>query len=359
MSMTDTSGDEPVHLLEDQTTGDRFLIYTTPAGVRVELRYAGNALWMTQAQMAELFGRDVTGISRHIASVFEEGELEEEGNLHFLQIARSTKPVATYSLDVIISVGYRVRSPQATLFRKWSTAVLVRFATKGFVVDVDRLRDSGDYDRIAELRETVREIRASEANVYAELRRICSMCQDYDPTSEAARDFYRQTQAKLFYAVVNRTPSELLIGRADAKAQNMGLQTWPKQEIRQVDAVVAKNYLAPPEIKELNRLTTILLDIFEDQLEIGRLATMTEAANLLDKQLHQLNRLVLTHGGQIRYDRAEAAARREYKKFDEKRKAARVKQAKAELAALKKTDKALPKARAPRVAKAGPRDAAP
>ena len=351
MSMIDSSGDEPVRLFEDEKTGDRFLIYTTQAGIRVELRYAGDGLWMTQAQMAELFGRDVSVISRHIANVFEEGELPQ-GDLHFLQIRGvGNRPLAIYSLDMVISVGYRVSSAQATLFRKWATAVLVRFATKGFVVDVERLRDSGDYDRIAELRETIREIRSSEANMYAELRRICAMCQDYDPASEAARDFYKRTQAKLFYAVVNRTPSELLIGRADAKVENMGLQTWPKDEIRQADAVVAKNYLAPAELKELNRLTTILLDIFEDQLEIGRLATMSEAARLLDSQLHQLNRLVLTHGGQVRHDRAESAAKREYQKFDARRKAARLKQANAELKALKQADKALPKVRKPRAEK--------
>lgn len=353
MSMIDSSGDEPVHLFEDETTGDRFLIYMTQAGVRVDLRYSGDAFWMTQAQMAELFGRDVTGISRHISGVFEEGELMEEGNLHFLQIARSTKPVAIYSLDVIISVGYRVKSPQAILFRKWSTAVLVRFATKGFVVDVDRLRDSGDHDRIAELRETIREIRASEANMYAELRRVCAMCQDYDPSSDAAREFYKQTQAKLFYAVVNRTPSELLIGRADAKSNNMGLQVWPKEEIRQADALVAKNYLVPTEIRELNRLTTILLDIFEDQLEIGRIATMSEAARLLDRQLHHLNRLVLSHGGQVRHDRAELAAKREYQKFDAARKSERLRHATSEIVALRATDKALPKSRRPRGGKAG------
>lgn len=345
MSTTDHAGDEPVHLLEDGATGDRFLIYTTQAGARVELRYAGDALWMTQAQLAELFGRDVSVISRHIANVFEEGELPL-GNLHFLQIrGPGNRPLAIYSLDMVISVGYRVSSAQATLFRKWATTVLVRFATKGFVIDVERLRDSGDHDRIAELRETIREIRASEANLYAELRRICAMCQDYEPTSDSAREFYRQTQAKLFYAVVSRTPSELLIGRADATSENMGLQHWPKDEIRQADALVAKNYLAPPEIKELNRLTTILLDIFEDQLEIGKLTTMSEANQLLESQLQQLNRIVLRHGGQVPHQRAEDAAKREYKKFDAKRKALRVAQAAEELGALKATDKALPKVR--------------
>lgn len=342
--MTDPTGEEPVRLFEDQT-GDRFLIYTSQSGVRVELRYAGEALWMTQAQMAELFGRDVSVVSRHIANVFDEGELDEEGNLQFVQIARSTRPVAIYSLDVILSVGYRVSSAQATLFRRWATSVLVRFATKGFVVDTQRLRDGGDADRIAELRDTIREIRSSEANVYAELRRICAMCQDYDPSSEAAREFYRQTQAKLFYAVVSRTPSEVLIGRADAKQPNMGLQSWPKDEIRQQDALVAKNYLAPAELRELNRLTTILLDIFEDQLDIGRLTTMADASRLLEQQLRNLHRLVLTHGGQIPHHRAEARAKLEYQRFNEQRKAVRLAAAQAEIANLRKVDKDLPDVR--------------
>lgn len=343
--MSDTSGDEPVHLVEDSDTGDRFLVYVTQKGVRVDLRFDGEALWMTQAQIADLFGRDVSVISRHIANILEEGELEAESNLHFLQIARSTKPVTAYSLDMVISVGYRVSSAQATLFRKWATAVLVRFAVKGFVVDAERLKDAGDLDRIAELREIIRDVRSSEANVYAELRRICAMCQDYDPASDTAREFYRQTQAKLFYAVVNRTPSELLIGRADAGQPDMGLQTWPKQDIRQQDALIAKNYLTATEMKELNRLTVILLDIFEDQLDIGRLVVMRDASQLLDKQLRNLNRLILTHGGQVPHHRAEARAKAEYRKFDEQRKAERLASADAELEALKKASDALPKTR--------------
>lgn len=183
---------------------------------------------MTQAQMAALFGRDVSVISRHIANVLEEGELVEESNLQFMQIARSAKPVALYSLDMVISVGYRVSSAQATLFRKWATGVLVRFATKGFVVDAERLKDPENQDRVRELREIVRDIRASEANLYAELRRICSFCQDYEPSSTAAIEFYRRTQAKLFYAVTSQTPSELLRERADAEAPDMGLRIGPR-----------------------------------------------------------------------------------------------------------------------------------
>ena len=333
----------PVSLVEDLDTGDRFLIYGTERGVRVELRYEGDALWMTQAQMAQLFGRDVSVVSRHIANILEEGELDEESNLQFMQIARSTKPVALYSLDMVISVGYRVSSAQATLFRKWATGVLVRFATKGFVVDVERLKAPDEQDRIRELREIIRDIRASEANVYAELRQICAMCQDYEPSSPAALQFYRRTQAKLFYAVVNRTPSEILIDRANADAPNMGLQTWPKDAIRQSDAVVAKNYLAPAELKELNRLTDILLSIFEDQLDIGRLVLMEQAAQLLDKQLANLGRLVLDRGGSIRHEQAESRAKAEYRQFDEGRRQARREEADRSLAELKRAEKALPK----------------
>ncbi|WP_421739840.1 RhuM family protein [Caulobacter sp.] len=335
----------PVRLLEDVDTGHRFLIYGTERGPRVELRYDGDALWMTQAQMAALFGRDVSVISRHIANIFEEGELAEESNLHFMQIARSAKPVALYSLDMVISVGYRVSSTQATLFRKWATSVLVRFATKGFVVDADRLKNPEDQDRVRELREIVRDIRASEANVYAELRRICGFCQDYEPSSQVASEFYRRMQAKLLYAVVNQTPSELLASRADSSEPNMGLQSWPKDDIRQADAVVAKNYLAPAELRELNRLTTILLDIFDDQLEIGRLVLMDQAARLLDEQLASLKRVVLDHGGRIRHDQAESRAKAEYRKFDDARRIARREEADRTLAELKRTDATLPKTR--------------
>lgn len=190
------SNEEPVHLEQDEVTGDRFLIYGTVGGSRVELRYDGDALWMSQAQMASLFGRDMSVISRHISAILEEGELDEGSSLQKLQTTSSGgRPGTVYSLDMVISVGYRVSSAQATLFRRWATDVLVRFATSGFVVDAERLKAPGARDRVSELREVVREIRASEANLYAEIRHICAMCQDYDPKSQAWREFYRNTQA--------------------------------------------------------------------------------------------------------------------------------------------------------------------
>lgn len=341
--------DEPIHLIQDDDSGDRFLIYTDSHGLRVDLRYDGDALWMSQAQMAELFGVDVRTVSEHLQNVYRDGELEESATIRNFRIVRPegnrsvTRDITHYNLDAVISVGYRVSSQKGTMFRKWATGVLVRFATKGFIVDVEQLKQPGQKDRVAELKDLIRDIRSSEANVYAELRQICSMCQDYDPKSDDARRFYQETQAKLFYAVVTRTPSELLIGRADADAPNMGLQVWSKAEIRKSDAIIAKNYLAPAEIRELNRLTTILLDIFEDQLEIGRLTTMAEARERFDASLRNFGRVVLTHGGQVAGDRAKSAAEREYAKFDAQRKRQRQKETDSELAALKHAAKTLPK----------------
>ena len=343
--MNDLSGDEPVHLFEDADTGDRFLVYGTEKGIRVELRYDGDALWMTQAQMAQLFGRDVSVISRHITNIIEEGELPEEGSLQKMQTTQGGRPGTLYSLDMIISVGYRVSSAQATLFRKWATAVLVRFATKGFVVDIERLKNPAERDRVAELREIIRDIRSSEANLYAEIRAICAMCQDYDPKSDAWREFYRNTQAKLCYAVTNLTPAQIVKARADASEENMGLQTWSGENIRANDVTVAKNFLRPTEVKELNRLTDLLLTIFEDQLDIGRLTTMTQATEILERNLKQLGRVVLGSGGPIRKDSADRHAKAQYALFSERRRAAAKQKADEEYAALRAAADTLPSKR--------------
>lgn len=333
---------EPVHLQEDESTGDRFLIYGGDAGIEVEVSYEGDQLWMTQAQIANLFGRDVSTISRHIASIIEEGELGES-NLQKLQIATSTKPITLYSLDMVISVGYRVSSKRATLFRKWATEKLVQFATKGFVIDAPRLKNPANRDRIAELKEIIRDIRSDEANVYRELRSICAMCQDYDGQSPEWQEFYRNTQAKLVYAVCSDTPAEVIRHRANAKQPNMGLHTWPNENIRKADVGVSKNYLAESEVRELNRLTTILLDIFEDQMDIGRLKLMREAGALLDSQLKSLGRVVLTAGGRVAMSDAKAHAEREYRKFDAERKRIRHEQADRAIAEIKAAQKAIRK----------------
>lgn len=166
------SKDEPVHLVEDERSGDRFLVYATGQGLRLDIRYEGETLWMTQAQIADLFGRDVSTISRHIANVLQEGELDETSSLQKAQTTAGGRPAISYNLDMVISVGYRVLSAQATVFRRWATGILVQFARKGFVVDAPRLKQPDAIDRVAELREIIRDIRSDEANVYRELRLV-------------------------------------------------------------------------------------------------------------------------------------------------------------------------------------------
>lgn len=332
----------PIHLEEDAETGDRFLVYDSGKGARLDIRFEGETLWMTQEQIARLFGRDVSAISRHIANVIAEGELDEGSSLQKLQTTLG-RPATVYSLDMVISVGYRVSSAQATLFRRWATGVLVQFAKSGFVVDSVRLKNQANADRIAELRDIIRDIRSDEANVYRELKRICSLCQDYDPASDRAATFFQQTQAKLIYAVGSKTPSEVLVERANHRRPDMGLTTWPNERIRKQDVSVSKNYLAEGEIREPNRLTTILLDIFEDQTDLGRLVVMADATRLLEAQLQGLGRTVLRGGGTVDRRAAVEHAEREYETFNATRKQAAHDEADAQIAALAREAKGLPK----------------
>lgn len=333
---------ELLHLLEDAETGDRFLVYDSAKGLRLDIRFEGETLWMTQEQIGRLFGRDRTVITKHIANIIEEGELDETS---YVQKMHTTpgRPPQLYNLDMVISVGYRVSSKQATLFRRWSTGVLVQYARKGFVIDSIRLKDDKNADRIAELRDIIRDIRSDEANVYRELKRICAMCQDYDPDAKAATTFFQQTQAKLIYAVTSHTPAEIVTSRADHRAENMGLRTWPAENIRKQDAAISKNYLAEGEIRELNRLTTILLDIFEDQADLGRLVVMDDATHLLESQFTNLGRAVLRSGGSVSAEQAKGCAEAEYRKFDAERKAKRLLEAGEAIAMLAREAKSLPK----------------
>jgi hypothetical protein len=322
MDMSDAP-DEPVRLVEDDRTGDRILFYEGKDGPIAEFRYADRTLWMTQAQIADLFGRDQSVISRHIKSVLADGELDGESNMQKMHITGIAKPTTLYSLDMIISVGYRVSSKQATLFRRWATDKLVQFATKGFVIDQARLRDAADQDRIRELRDIIRDIRASEANVFREVRKVCSLCQDYDGRSQSARDFFAMMQNRLLWAVTSLTAPEIILGRANAGIENMGLTNWPKTDIRKQDVIVAHNYLGDSEIREKNRLTVMLLDFFEDRLDQGRLTTMAAAAAKLAEFLKFNERPVLEHKGSVTREEANRHAEAQYEEFAERRRALR------------------------------------
>lgn len=234
---------EPVHLVEDEKNGSRFLIYGTDKGLCLDIRYEGDALWMTQAQIAELFGVDRSVITKHIANILAENELDENvvsanfahTTLHGAISGKTqTRFVKHYNLDMVISVGYRVSSAQATVFRRWATGILVQFATKGFVIDSPRLKRPENFDRIAELREIIRDIRSDEANVYRELKNICAMCQDYDGTIEQSRNFLKKMQSKLIYAVTSHTPAEIIFFRAIASVRIWGCRLGRKTTLEKM-----------------------------------------------------------------------------------------------------------------------------
>ncbi len=338
----------PLSLIEDVDTGNRFLIYQTDSGVSVELQFAEDTFWASQRQMAEAFGVTPQNVTIHLGNIFREGELDEAAACkESLHTGRDGKRYVTklYNLNALISVGYRVGGRLGTAFRLWATDKLIQYLTRGFVVDSKRLKAGGEPDRIAELREIIRDIRAAEANVYAELRRICALCQDYDGSSDTAREFYTHMQAKLYWATLSKTPAMVRVERANAGATNMGLQSFQSAEVKKVDTNTAKNFLMGPELKELNRLTTILLDVFDDQLDIGRLTLMTEAKTLLDAQLKGLGRPVLGGGGTVSRAAADLHVETEYRTFDARRRALKAEQTAEELATLKAADKAMPRVR--------------
>jgi len=318
---------EPVHLTQDEDTGDRFLIYSTDRGIRVQLRYEREGLWMTQAQMADLFGVDRTVITKHLRNVYDESELDEQAtSAKIAQVRiegerRVTREIQCYDLNAVISVGYRVSSKQATMLRVWATEKLVQFATKGFVVDVERLKAPGEHDHFRELRELIREIRASEANVYQELKRIMSLCSDYASMDEARKNaFFATAQNKLLYAISSMTAAELRLSRASASKENMGLTAWKGRQVSKSDIGIAKNYLGEPEIKDLNRFTNMLLDYFEQETELRRLVKTSDAEAALERFIRNNDRHVLRGAGLVSKRDADAYCEAEYDKFNDLRK---------------------------------------
>ncbi|WP_082434335.1 RhuM family protein [Devosia sp. A16] len=326
MASREDNSVEPVHLTEDEDTGDRFLIYSTDSGLKVQLRYEGEGLFMSQAQMADLFGVDVRTVSEHVSNVFREGELEEGATIRKFRIVRTegTREVARevnhYNLDVVIAVGYRVSSKQGTMFRKWATDKLVQFATKGFIVDVERLKSPQERDHFRELRELIREIRASEANVYHELKQIISLCSDYAALDDTRKNaFFATVQNKLLYAIAGMTAAELRVERASAAKDNMGLTAWKGRQVRKSDIGIAKNYLGDAEIRDLNRFTNMLLDYFEQETDRRRLVLTSDAEAAVDRFIRNNDRHLLRGAGTVSKREADAHCESEYDKFEDMR----------------------------------------
>lgn len=320
------AAEQPLSVIEDAKTGNQFVAYSTKSGTHLEVQFDGEEPWFTQADMARMFGVSIQSISQHIQSFMEDDEIDESTIKNFLIVrlegAREVqRPITHYGLDVAFYVGYRVNSVEGKLFRKWATQMLVQLAKHGFVVDKRRLK--GDTDRLAKLREIIRELRADEANLYAELRQILAMCKDYDPRDKNTHLFFAHFQDCLLYAITGHTSAELKVKRADATKPNMGLQTWDEDQDYplQSDVNNSKNYLGDLELEDLNRLVGMVLDFFDDQVKRGWLVSMNDAWGKLGEILTVNKRRMLRNFGGTTSARAKAHVEAEYKKFDKSRRA--------------------------------------
>nr|WP_242694132.1 virulence RhuM family protein [Proteiniclasticum aestuarii] len=294
---------------------------------KVDVRLENETVWMTQKAIAELYQTTPQNITLHIKNIYEENELEENSTCkNYLQVQtegnrRVQRNSRHYNLEMIIAVGYRVRSSRGTQFRRWATERLNEYLVKGFTMDDERLkgmRNIGD-DYFDELLERIRDIRASEKRFYKKITDIYALSIDYDGKSEEAKKFFATVQNKLHFAIHGHTAAELIEQRADASKDNMGLTTWKGDKVRKGDITVAKNYLTEKEIKSLNRIVTMYLDYAEDQAERRNPMYMKDWEEKLNAFLKFNERDILTGAGTISHEVAKELAEKEYEKFNQKR----------------------------------------
>lgn len=300
------------------------IVYTTPDDqVEVQLKIAEDTAWLTQLEMAELFQSTKQNISLHINNIFDEGELEPDSVVkEYLTTAADGKQYKTkhYNLDVILSVGYRVRSERGTQFRRWATTTLREYLVKGFVMNDERLKDPGGWDYFDELLERIRDIRASEKRFYQKIKDIYTLSVDYDSKSNAAQLFFKKVQNKMLWAVTGQTAAELIVGRSDPEKPNMGLTSWKGDKVRKQDVDTAKNYLKEEEIDELNRIVTMYLDYAEDQAKRRKTMYMKDWEDRLGAFLEFNERDILDHAGSLKASVAKKLAGERYDDFNKKRK---------------------------------------
>ncbi len=311
-------------MIEDK---GQILLYQTPDGEsRIEVRLQGETVWLSLDQMAELFQRNKSTISRHIKNVFEEGELQPDATVAFFATVQTEgkrkveRDIAYYNLDMIISVGYRVHSYRGVQFRMWATGVLKEYIVKGFALNDDLLKQAGGGNYFDELLARIRDIRSSEKVFYRKVLEIYALSIDYDPRIEMTQEFFKTVQNKMHYSVHGHTAAEIIYERADAQKDFMGLTTWTGAIPKKTDAEIAKNYLSQEEILTLNRIVSLYLDFAELQAEEHRPMYMKDWIAILDDFLRISRKDILTHAGRISAQLAKAKADAEYDKFKERTK---------------------------------------
>ena len=306
-----------------------FFLYTTPNGkVKVEIFVRDETVWLTQPKMADLFGVERSVITKHLQNIYLEGELRKEGtSAKIAQVQNEgqrevSRNIEFYNLDAIISVGYRVNSTQATLFRIWATERLKEYIIKGFTMDDERLKDPRHIfgkDYFEEQLARIRDIRSSERRMYQKITDIYAECSaDYSTESDITKKFFATVQNKLHFAMTGKTAAEIVRERADSTKTNMGLTVWknsPKGKIRETDVVIAKNYMNESELNLLNRIVTMYLDYAEMQAQKGIVMYMNNWVTKLDAFLKFNEEKILTNAGKVSHEVAEALALLEFEKY--------------------------------------------
>ena len=304
---------------------NKILIYTGQDGLtKIDVKLEEDTLWLTQAQMCELYQTSRTNVVEHIKHIYEEGELQEEATCrNFRQVRQEgnrmvNRTVPYYNLDMIIALGYRVRSITATRFRQWATLRLKEYITKGFTLDDDRLKKLGGGGYWKELLERIRDIRATEKVFYRQGLEIYATSIDYDPRASVSQEFFKKVQNKIHFAIHGHTAAELIVERADAEKDFMGLLTFKGTQPTLAEARTAKNYLDDKELRSMGQLVSGYLDFAERQAEKEQPMTMNDWANYLDRILTMSGEQLLQDAGKVSHSEAMEYATNEYRKYKQR-----------------------------------------
>lgn len=307
--------------------GELILYQTEDGSTKILFRAIDGTVWLTQEEVADLFDKGRSTIAEHIQNILSDGELIESSVCrNFRRTAADDKDynVLHYNLDMILAVGYRVRSPRGMQFRKWANTVLKEYLVKGFVMNDERLKQADEWDYFDEWLARIRDIRASEKRFYQKVKDLYTTAVDYDKTSEEAQLFFKKVQNKMLWAVTGQTAAELIENRSDPSKSNMGLTAWQGSVVRKSDVITAKNYLKQNELEQLNRIVTMYLDYAEEQAHHRKTITMSQWAVKLDAFLKFNEHDLLTHAGKMQTAVAQQLAQERYAKFDDQRRKADV-----------------------------------